>query len=623
MSEYGKEVAKKMSDYMGNIDSVDKEVHDIQHATKGVEVRGALAAGVSKAHKVSKQSESISDDTKRRQDSVEQQFDDLQQNYTEDSPSDAEIVAARTNTETGDNHTTVGRRMDAEYKQVTAQLADTKQQIEDTVILIKPTMTTEEIQTLLNNGGSFKFVKGEYHLEFLPIYVEATCLDIQDDTEIFFEKGVILKGPINNLEYYRIINMEKKKNITLHDAIIFGDKHEHTGEDGEWGHGYVIRGSQNITLNNCSAFKCWGDGLYIGPSTDYNVTHSYNIEINGFLADDNRRQGISVTSVKRLRINDPVLKNTEGTNPSAGIDLEPNNNGNFMEDVVINNIYTEGNRIGIEVNLDRLIGFNPKNISIVINNHLSFEDTIGANIKSGLREGTFTGKIVYNNHQYRYSYYTPLHIEWYSDLKARIEINNPTIIDGNVRGGTAQVTASAISLRNYDVGNRKIGNIEINNPDIYSTKYFPVQSLFVEGGSEVEDLFINNPVRLLDDKRLPLRFGKFRVTDENNLLVYDSKSAITNIEHQYAKLYTNKGTDKITRFNLSNEIKFGSSEITFECVEDYRMDIYPDANSTILPLSNTKGEAILLRKGARVTLKRMDSTVWQITNMVGEVFIHI
>lgn len=54
MSEYGKKVAKKMSEYNGNVDSVDEEIHDIQHAIEGVEVRGALGSGVRKAHEVSK-----------------------------------------------------------------------------------------------------------------------------------------------------------------------------------------------------------------------------------------------------------------------------------------------------------------------------------------------------------------------------------------------------------------------------------------------------------------------------------------------------------------------------------------------------------------------------------------
>lgn len=203
MSEYGKEVAKKMSDYMGNIDSVDKEVHDIQHATKGVEVRGALAAGVSKTHKVSKQSESISDDTKRRQDSVEQQFDDLQQNYTEDSPSDAEIVAARTNTETGDNHTTVGRRMDAEYKQVTAQLADIAVNI----------VNFETIQHAIDyvhdsGGGKVLFPKGVYDF--------SSDLHVKEGVDLEGHRnGTILNSTVNKKARIIPYNLGSIKGIDI------------------------------------------------------------------------------------------------------------------------------------------------------------------------------------------------------------------------------------------------------------------------------------------------------------------------------------------------------------------------------------------------------------------------
>lgn len=62
MSEYGKKVAKKTSDYIGNIDSVDEEVRDIQHAVEGVNVRGALAAGVRKSFDISKGAEGKADE---------------------------------------------------------------------------------------------------------------------------------------------------------------------------------------------------------------------------------------------------------------------------------------------------------------------------------------------------------------------------------------------------------------------------------------------------------------------------------------------------------------------------------------------------------------------------------
>lgn len=57
MNEYGKEVKKHMDTYMSNKNSVDKEVSDIQNASHGVEVRGALAAGVTKSFEKSEKAE--------------------------------------------------------------------------------------------------------------------------------------------------------------------------------------------------------------------------------------------------------------------------------------------------------------------------------------------------------------------------------------------------------------------------------------------------------------------------------------------------------------------------------------------------------------------------------------
>src|SRR5690625_2209592 len=129
MNEYGKKVAKKTEDYMSNPDSVSEEINDIQNALHGVDVRGALAAGVKESFSKSESAEGISKNTEQRQDAVEQQFDDVLAGYSEDRPiSNEETIAARTNRETGANHQTLGQRLDAENKKVTAQLADEVEQ---------------------------------------------------------------------------------------------------------------------------------------------------------------------------------------------------------------------------------------------------------------------------------------------------------------------------------------------------------------------------------------------------------------------------------------------------------------------------------------------------------------
>src|SRR5690625_635207 len=115
--------------------NIKKYTDKIRKSIYGKEVRGSLADGIEAINDEVEDNTEVAVNIEKRQDAVEQQFDDLQQNYTEDSPSDAEIVAGRTNTKTGKNYSTLGKRLDDEYKEthrkidsnhddVTAQLAD-------------------------------------------------------------------------------------------------------------------------------------------------------------------------------------------------------------------------------------------------------------------------------------------------------------------------------------------------------------------------------------------------------------------------------------------------------------------------------------------------------------------
>lgn len=111
MNEYGKKIKKQMGSYMSNKDSIDKEVSDIQNAVHGIEVRGALAAGVTKSFDKSKQSEEKSKETEDRQISLENQFDEQIKNMTLEDPSSAEIVSART-AKDGTTYDTLKDRLD-------------------------------------------------------------------------------------------------------------------------------------------------------------------------------------------------------------------------------------------------------------------------------------------------------------------------------------------------------------------------------------------------------------------------------------------------------------------------------------------------------------------------------
>ncbi|NJN00443.1 MAG: right-handed parallel beta-helix repeat-containing protein, partial [Aquincola sp.] len=78
----------------------------------------------------------------------------------------------------------------------------------------------------------------------------------------------------------------------------------------EVGAGMLVEGQSPLALT-----KMWGDGFYVEGAKD--------TKFCGVTADNNRRQGLSIVEANGVLVTDSVFKNTRGTRPSAGIDLEP------------------------------------------------------------------------------------------------------------------------------------------------------------------------------------------------------------------------------------------------------------------------------------------------------------
>ena len=107
MSEYGKQVKNQMDTYMNNPDSIDKEISDIQNATHGVEVRGALAAGVKKSFNKSVKAETTSNSAQEQVGNIQNQVDQL----VIEGDSSVEAAQARVDAE-GNIYDTLKDRLD-------------------------------------------------------------------------------------------------------------------------------------------------------------------------------------------------------------------------------------------------------------------------------------------------------------------------------------------------------------------------------------------------------------------------------------------------------------------------------------------------------------------------------
>ena len=88
-----------------------------------------------------------------------------------------------------------------------------------------------------------------------------------------------------------------------------------------------LRGVDHVLVEGIKCTKAGGDGIYIsGGWVGADPTYSGNVTVQDCTLDDNRRQGISVISAQDLIIQRCVMSNTgatNGTDPMAGIDFEP------------------------------------------------------------------------------------------------------------------------------------------------------------------------------------------------------------------------------------------------------------------------------------------------------------
>jgi len=203
-----------------------------------------------------------------------------------------------------------------------------------------------------------------------PILVNSAGLSIKSNSNLVFQRNSRLKLKATNNSSYKILNINNVQNVKIFFPYIQGDRKIHIGNGGEWGMGISIVSSSNIQIIGPKVIDCWGDGIYLGEN---NSGANKNILISYAQLDNNRRNGISVISVDGLDLICPVVTNTNGTAPMAGIDIEPNTNRNEINNINIDSAITFNNsNYGIVLELDKLSGKDFKNVNVKIQNHSDY-----------------------------------------------------------------------------------------------------------------------------------------------------------------------------------------------------------------------------------------------------------
>lgn len=166
----------------------------------------------------------------------------------------------------------------------------------------------------------------------------------RSDTTVAFEPGVELqakRGAFMGVRDY-LFTVRGVANVTILGSdgarmkMHKSDYQKPPYPRSEWRFTLRIESSTNVTVQGMAFVESGGDGIVVtGASKD--------VTIRDCLCDGNHRQGISVCSAENLLIENCVLRNTSGTAPAAGIDLEPDKPWEKLKNIVIRDCLSENN----------------------------------------------------------------------------------------------------------------------------------------------------------------------------------------------------------------------------------------------------------------------------------------
>jgi parallel beta-helix repeat protein len=222
------------------------------------------------------------------------------------------------------------------------------------------------INSLPSSGGTVVIPAGRYMINALK------PLTLHSHTRLQLDSDAELKVIPNGASRYWVVKVFEVNNVEIVGGKMTGDRANHKGNTGEWGYGINISGSNNVLVRNVNLSEFWGDGMWIGAVKEGGkLTRSNYVTVNNVTSSHNRRQGLSIGPSQHVYIVNSTFKDTQGTLPEAGLDIEPQDQGPADTIRLENNTFSGNKGNGIEMH------YNVSNVTIT-GNTLSGNDGFGS-----------------------------------------------------------------------------------------------------------------------------------------------------------------------------------------------------------------------------------------------------
>jgi len=380
------------------------------------------------------------------------------------------------------------------------------------------TDSTDAVQGAIDSGA------GKVIIPYVGKEWVVGPIKLAGNQEIVFEPGVVViakKGAFKG-KYDCLFSAHSLSNITLrgYGAVLQMRKDDYKSllyKKSEHRHVVEFRSCENINILGLSLESSGGDGIFIGTITTTPYPPCRNVLIRDCICDNNYRQGISVTSVDKLLIENCVLKNTVGTSPSAGIDLEPNHGGNMLVNVVISNCISEGNAgSGFIASISRLKAESRKVSVLFVNCYARNCAAPGLRVRAVNEENRPRGLIEFKNCVSEGITYAGISALWEKSSAIKLRFSDCKL--RNVGRRSSEVAIYLALKRKKAVS--QTGGVEFVNCYVYDDKSRPFLRITdAEAGEGVYDVKGNinvcNPYGVKMDlgttgKTLSLKVNSFR-----------------------------------------------------------------------------------------------------------------
>jgi hypothetical protein len=297
-----------------------------------------------------------------------------------DGTKDTELIDAR-QPETGTAFPALGPRLnnlDAKLKDITINvLSAPYNSVGNGIADDGPALRAAASYLESRGGGTLLLPSGYTFACSLASYggVRPAVIRLSSNVKVVMRGATLKLLPTVEDTSYDMIGIYDGVNCSVEGGTIIGNKHTSSAATGSSGMGLGLYGVTNFRADDVHLRELWGDGIYLGRAFAIQG-YCKDVRLTNIVCDDNRRQGMSIISVRNLYVENFTATNTSGTDPQDGIDIEPNGADEYLENINLVNIYTANNRgSGIKFFLSNLDATSAP-ISITITNHRD-ESTAG------------------------------------------------------------------------------------------------------------------------------------------------------------------------------------------------------------------------------------------------------